>query len=367
VDLFATRVDGSPPPGLSDVPLHALPLPSARDAAARERAAVRANRTFRRALSSAGRFEAVYERYSLWSVAGMQFAREAGIPGVLEVNAPLIEEQAEYRALCDRTTVTRIASQTFGAAHTILAVSQAVADYVARFPGTSDRVHVIPNGVDPFRFPSAVYDRADGLDGVFTVGFVGTLKPWHGLPILVDAFAELYAENPRMRMIVVGDGPWGAQLEERVSARGLTAVTRLTGAVAPQEIPALLAAMDAAVAPYSARPDFYFSPLKVLEYMAAGLPVVASRIGQIEELIADGETGLLCEPDNPRSLADRLRLLRGSPTLRMTLGAAARAAVVKDHTWLEVTRRIFGRAGLTLPVRDVDGRSVNTLVEEARC
>jgi glycosyltransferase involved in cell wall biosynthesis len=155
-------------------------------------------------------------------------------------------------------------------------------------------------------------------------------------------------------------------LEEDLVQRGLSGVTQLTGAVAPLEIPALLASMDAAAAPYSARADFYFSPLKVLEYMAAGLPIVASRVGQIQELIADGETGLLCEPDNPRSLAEQLRLLRDAPALRLKLGAAARAAAVKNHTWLEVTRRIFMRAGLPLPVHEVDARSADTL-QEVRC
>jgi glycosyltransferase involved in cell wall biosynthesis len=359
VDLFAARVDGPPPPGLEDVALHALPLGAAHDPAARERAAMRANRAFHHALARGGNFDAVYERYSLWSFAGMRFARAAGIPGVLEVNAPLIEEQAEHRTLCDEAAATRIAARTFAAAHTIVAVSQGVADYVTRYPGTDGRVNVIANGVDPSRFPSPASCLSQRPGGVFTVGFVGTLKPWHGLPILVDAFADLHAEDSRVRLIVVGDGPWRARFEENLAARGLSSVTRLIGAVPPTDIPSLLTSMDAAVAPYAARPDFYFSPLKVLEYMAAGLPVVASRIGQIPELIADGKTGLLCEPDNPRSLADRLRLLRDTPVLRLKLGAAARAAVMMDHTWMEVTRRIFMRAGLTLPVRDMDARTVN--------
>ena len=81
VDLFAARVDGPPPPGLDDVALAVLPLNASGDAAARERAAVRANHLFRHALALSGPFDAVYERYSLWSFAGMRFAREAGILG----------------------------------------------------------------------------------------------------------------------------------------------------------------------------------------------------------------------------------------------------------------------------------------------
>jgi glycosyltransferase involved in cell wall biosynthesis len=181
------------------------------------------------------------------------------------------------------------------------------------------------------------------------VGFIGTLKPWHGLPTLVEAFAELYREDPTMRLLVVGDGPLGSWLEHGLKASGISHATRTTGAVSPQSIPALLSAMDAAVAPYTARPDFYFSPLKILEYMAAGLPVVASRIGQIQELISDGETGLLSEPDDAHSLADHLRRLRDDPALRYRLGAAARRNVERHHTWLDVTQRIFAHAGVGLP------------------
>ena len=350
VEIFAARVGGTVPPGFEGVAVHKVsnerragPL----DPPARERAAMQANRAFSRALRREGPFDVVYERYSLWSFAGMRYARQAGIPGVLEVNAPLIEEQAEHRALCQRASADRIAMMNFAAAHTIVAVSTGVADYIRRFPGTDERLAVVPNGVDPSRFPSREV-RQRGAGNGFTVGFVGTLKPWHGLPTLVEAFAELHREDPTMRLLIVGDGPLGTWLEHSLDASGISQATRTTGAVSPQAIPALLSSIDAAVAPYTARPDFYFSPLKILEYMAAGLPIVASRIGQIQELISDGETGLLSVPDDSHSLADHLRRLRDDPALRLRLGAAARLEVERRHTWLDVTQRIFAHAGVGL-------------------
>ncbi len=360
VDIFAARVGGDPPPGLEDVAVYPLveqavgrvlkykTRPTTGDAAARERAAMRMNRGLMHALRRHGPFDVVYERYSLWGFAGMRFARQQGIPGVLEVNAPLIQEQAEHRTLCDKAAATRIAERSFSAAHTIVAVSAAVAEYVREITGTVARLTVIPNGVDPSRFPLPDIQKPRARGAGFTVGFVGTLKPWHGVSTLVDAFAELHREDPTSRLVVVGDGPMRVEVTQRLDALGLSAVSRLTGAVAPQSIPALLSTMDAAVAPYAARSGFYFSPLKILEYMAAGLPIVASRMGQIEDLISDGETGLLCEPSCVRSLAERLLWLRDAPALRQELGSAARAAVLKDHTWLDVTQRIFARAGFNL-------------------
>ena len=99
VELFTPRTEGEPPPGLEAVPVHGLPRPTEKEAAARERAALAANDALRSALEREGPFDLVYERYSLWSFAGMEHARAAGVPGLLEVNAPLIEEQVEHHTL----------------------------------------------------------------------------------------------------------------------------------------------------------------------------------------------------------------------------------------------------------------------------
>ncbi len=111
-------------------------------------------------------------------------------------------------------------------------------------------------------------------------------------------------------------------------------------------MPGLLASMNAAVAPYPQLTQFYFSPLKVYEYMAAGLPVVASRIGQLAELIQDGVNGLLCPPGDSVALAGALYRLYSKPELSARLGQAARATVLREHTWEAVVQRILHLAGL---------------------
>src|SRR5262249_52667391 len=232
------------------------------DAAAREQAALRANEGLRADLERHGPFDVVYERYSLWGYAGMAYARAAGVPGLLEVNAPLIDEQAEHRGLADRAAAERVAGRAFGDAAVLLAVSDGVRDYLERYPVARGRVHVLPNGVDPARFPTGLKPSCPGPHGSFTVGFVGTLKPWHGLPGLAEAFARLRAGSPEARLVVVGDGPGRGRLEEDLARHGSRGAALLTGAVDPAEVPGLLASMDVAVAPYPALPGFYFSPLK---------------------------------------------------------------------------------------------------------
>lgn len=346
VELFSSNLEGEPPPGLEALKVHGLPRPPKGEPAGREQAALAANAALRSALLEAGAFDLVYERYSLWSYAAMEWAGDSGVSGLLEVNAPLIDEQAQYRVLVDRQSAERVAERAFAAATALLAVSEEVADWLKRFPGARGKVHVVPNGIRPERFPNQITPAMPGAAGVFTIGFVGTLKAWHGLSTLVAAFARLHASRPEARLLIVGDGPERANLEADLAARGLQPAAILTGAVPPEEIPSLLASMDVAVAPYPALEHFYFSPLKVYEYMAAGVAVVASRVGQLEHLIQSGTNGLLVPPGDPEALAAALRQLQENEPLRGRLGRNARATVLRQHTWDAVVGRIFSLAGL---------------------
>lgn len=351
VDLFTNRVGGATPPGLETVTLHELPgLPKGMTAEEREQAALAANSEWLAALEAAGPFALVYERYSLWSDAGMVYAQQQGIPGLLEVNAPLIEEQDQHRTLCHRAAAETVAQRNFAAASAILAVSEEVAAYLHGAGATKERIHVVPNGVDWTRFAdcSPVVDQELDTPRAFTVGFVGTLKAWHGLESLVEAFALLRHWVPDARLLLVGDGPLREPLAADLAARGLLAATHFTGAVDHSEIPAWLASMDVAVAPYPPLEHFYFSPLKVYEYMAAGRPVVASAIGQITRVITHDRNGLLCPPGEPKALASALLRLHNDRDLAQRLGQAARQTIRQQHTWDVVAKRILA---LATPVR----------------
>lgn len=344
LELFATSLGGAAPVDLEQVIVHSLPAVSGGDRAAREQAALAANPTLRATLAREGPFDLVYERYSLWSFAGMEYAFEAGVPGLLEVNAPLVDEQARYRGLVDRVSAEQVAERVLGAATAVVAVSREIATYLEGYPAVRGRVHVVPNGVNPERFRPALEPLSPASPGTFTVGFVGSLKPWHGLAVLVEAFARLHERAPCTRLLIVGDGPEKENLVSAVSSHGVADAVQFSGAVAPDDVPRLLASMDVGVAPYPELDQFYFSPLKVYEYMAAGLAIVSSRIGQLVDLIEDGVTGLLCPPGDATALAAALNRVRVEPDLRKRLGQAARAAVLRDHTWDAIARRILALA-----------------------
>jgi glycosyltransferase involved in cell wall biosynthesis len=295
-----------------------------------------------------GPFDVVYERYSLWSFAGMHYARSAGIPGILEVNAPLIDEQIRYRGLVNPEAAEHVAERAFHAASMLVAVSDEVATYLNHFGMSHDCVHVIPNGVDTKRFDDQVEPSHATSADCFTVGFVGSMKKWHGIDQLIDAFGCLAQVAADCRLLLVGEGPESESLKTQAqtavaSGRGNV---QMVGAVSHAEIPALLTSMDVAVASYPDLADFYFSPLKVYEYMAAGRPVIASRVGQLSQLIEDGVNGVLYKPEDPAALSAALISLYRNPEQRAQLGRNARSTVVRHHSWNAALARIMDLANL---------------------
>ena len=138
----------------------------------------------------------------------MEYARATGTPGLLEVNAPLIEEQAEHRGLVDRASAQHVAERAFNAAHVLLAVSEEVAEYLKRYSMARDKVQVVPNGVNPDRFAPNQKPSLPTAAETLTVGFAGSMKPWHGLENLLEAFARLHQRLPASRLLLVGGPPF---------------------------------------------------------------------------------------------------------------------------------------------------------------
>jgi glycosyltransferase involved in cell wall biosynthesis len=295
----------------------------------------------------------VIERLSLLAPEGAVAAAEAGVPHVYEVNAPLDEEAARHRKF-ERMEEAHAAFATgFAASRGAIAVSDEVARWVCKQAPSGFPVRVESNGAGPefLAAPDArqliqLERRLRLTGGEFRVGFVGTFRPWHDIDTLLFAASEL-AKNVPTRVLMVGDGPQRNHVL-RTAWSGRAAVT-LAGAVPHHEVPSHLALCDAVAVPY-AEGEVYFSPLKLVEAMAASRPVVASATGPVKRVVTDGRDGLLVPPGDRPAFAAALERLAFEPALRGRLGAEARRTIEREYTWDSVIGRVLKFAA-GLPAR----------------
>jgi len=288
----------------------------------------------------------LYERYALSALAGSLVARRLKIPHVVEVNAPLVEEERRFRELRLGFVARAIERRVLHRADRVVVVSAALERFAMDLGVRAERILVLPNAVDPRRFHPALnageIRHRLSLNGGFIVGFSGTLKPWHGVDHLIHAVAEAASFAPRLKALIIGSGPEESAL--RGLARELGAEERIVfaGSVAHEAVGAHLAACDALAAPYGPLENHWFSPLKVREYLAVGRPVVASAIGQVGESLGESQGVILVPPGDRTALARTLGDLARDPERCEALGRAA--AATASWTWTRLARRLLEEA-----------------------
>lgn len=287
-----------------------------------------------------GDFDLIYERHSLWSFSGMQFAERSGLPFFIEVNAPLSDQQQDYRELDLVETSEVVSSMVLPAADRVLLTTSGLSSYVQSCGVSRRNIRVVPCGVSDAMFADCNRPPR-GKGEPFVIGFLGSLKPWHGIDVLLKAFARLHDISDEYRLLVVGDGPMRSDIESFCRNCHLEDFVTLTGKVDHAEVPEYLARMDAGVAPYPALSSFYFSPLKIWEYAAAGVPIVASESGEIPELFPHKKLALLHPPGKFLKIVKHVEQLRNDPEYGPRLTRRARG-VAREHTWDRLAARIEG-------------------------
>jgi glycosyltransferase involved in cell wall biosynthesis len=277
-----------------------------------------------------------------FTVSYFHASRRLGIPLAMEVNAPA----AESRLYLDQYWHLPIVPEWLEAvkirhADAVIVVSSALRDHLAERSGRPPEQFVVaPNGADPHRFHQALVPDPDverALGGGPVVGFVGSFQKFHGSELLATLMTEVTAARPAARFLLIGDGPDAGAVERR--ARELGGRALFQGRVSHEQIPRLVAAFDVGVMPES---NFYGSPLKVLEWMAAGRGVVAPAYGPLRELIEDGVDGLLFPPGDAQGLVRAVLRLTDDRELRQRLGRAAAARVRSSLTWRHNAARVLG-------------------------
>jgi len=328
--------------------------PPARPSLVEEAAMAAFNRHFLHAVEDAVRaFDPtlIYQRHGVFSLAGLAIAQRLGVPLILEVNSSEVWAREAWSRLYFAGLARSMERTAFERSERLVLISKALIPTVSALGGDERRMVVNPNGVAVDRFDPE--DRAQDLRAALGVGakdvlcaFLGTFTTWHGVLFLAEQVPDLLRADRRLHVLFLGDGDRRAEVQQRLERDAPRERVHFTGLVPPERIPRYLAACDILLSPHLPFEDgseFFGSPTKLFEYMAAGRAVVASRLGQIGDVVEDGKSGILYPPGNGERFAAAVKRLADHAELRHRLGKEARRVVASNYTWeANVGRAVAG-------------------------
>lgn len=283
---------------------------------------------------------------ALNGLAAMGAARRAGLPFCYEIRAFWEDAAVDHGTTTEgslRYRLTRaLETHVVRGADAVFTIAEGLRDDLIARGTPVDKITLIPNAVDARRFAmlherDAELERELGLDGCFVVGFLGSFYRYEGLTLLLDAASALKTSLPRLRVLLVGGGPEEERLHEQASALGLDDTVRFVGRVPHDQIERYYSLVDLLAFPrLSMRLTELVTPLKPLEAMAMGKPVLASDVGGHRELIRHEGTGILFDADDSSALADAISVLAGDAARRQRLVEAGRRFVEQERSWKAV-------------------------------
>lgn len=289
-------------------------------------------------------FVLIHERMETVGGVGTLLASFRHLPHILEVNDPFLELNSPA---IFRSSLRLLKSLQFSGADAIITQTPQIRRAIHDIHPKKE-VFVIPNGADPDAFP--VRELPDNS----RIGFLGSFMPWHGVHHLIEAFRIVAAELKDAELLLMGNpGHMSRYILQKIRSYGLQSRIRLTGAVPSHTIPGLLSSCAILIAPFAPELDpvrrkyyrrfgFWWSPLKIFEYMASGRPVVASGVGMIPDYIKSA--GVIFNAGDIQGLARRIIELLTDRERMKRLGMAGRERVVKIYNWrrmAKLTARVY--------------------------
>lgn len=281
--------------------------------------------------------DAIIERYYNFAGFGVHAGHRLGLPVLLEVNALMVDppEVTKRRldTLLGNPLQRRAVQQCMLADYIITPLHTTVPAEVPR-----EKIIELPWGANVDRFASIAPHTAYTEHDAPTAVFLGSFRNWHGVVDFVRAGLRLIDQGHPYRFLLIGDGP------ERPQAAGIAkaqaARFKFTGRVPYTDIPEKLRYATVGVAPFTTRSHpalqsagFYWSPLKIYEYMAASLPVVTTNIHPLNQVIRDGQEGALFTEDNIDDLANAIHRVMSDREQARRMGARARERMVLNYSW----------------------------------
>lgn len=290
--------------------------------------------------------DAIINRYLIYDFSAIVVGKLLNIPVMYEVNASAVYEREIENRYYIKPLAKWVEQLVFKKSDVVTVVSNELKTYFDTNGYDVSNTIVIPNGVnvekyqEDFEVPPAFQEVAQRWKGKVVLGFLGSLKSWHGIQRVIDIMPALIKKNPNIRLVIVGDGNTRSEIEAKIKEHQLTDHVYISGFIPHDQVPGALSLFDVALAPYNNISNFYFSPLKIFEYMAAGKPVVAPALGQIRELVQSHYTGLLLEENNDKCLEESLITIIEDPINLKQMGQNAKDFITEHYTWKKNAEKI---------------------------
>ena len=283
-------------------------------------------------------------RNLMFQFAPFWLSKRFKIPILLELNALRSMEATLINKQNKITFITRWAERmAVQSADILFCVSEQVKYYLNNFRQESE-ISVIPNGVDTNKFDPEKYDKQLmkkklGLQGKTVLGYAGSYKTWHGVDIAVRII-EMITKTTKTpyHLLLIGNGNGFDRIKAQIEKKNLTSDVTQVDSVAHEEIPQYIACFDYALMSYPDMKSFHGSPLKMFEYMAMGIPVVATDIGQIGEIITDNHTGFLAYPPTPENFVKAI--IDGQDNLDK-IAINSRKLMIDKYSWISNAKKVL--------------------------
>ncbi|SKB59438.1 Glycosyltransferase involved in cell wall bisynthesis [Salegentibacter salinarum] len=295
----------------------------------------------------------VWQHHDLFQTRGLKLAKKLGVPSVLFVDAPYVWESKKWG-------VHRLGWEWFakrrGDAHPckkadlILVVSEDVKRAVMDLGIPESRILITPCTVSQKMFDKAkgsVVRESLGLTNNFVIGWVGSFRKFHSLDLLVEAFLDVSSTMPEAKLLLVGEGPERLRLQEKVENYGLHDRVIFSGNVPHNEIHSYISSFDLAVLPSQSNEGFHYSPLKLREFFAAGVPVIASAVGDVETVVRESHGGWLVRPGSKEAITEMIGKIEKDRTARISAGEKAKSYAITEMGILKQIRMIEDYFGIS--------------------
>ena len=290
----------------------------------------------------------IYDRYITFNASSILAGKRYKIPVILEVNSPLAMERAQQKdeKLYLRRLAFNLERWICANSDKTVVVSTPLKDYLVSMGVPQSKVVVMPNGVNlrkfkPMEKNKKLMRELNIHENNIVIGFVGILRPWHGIDLLLKAFYNITKKIDNIYLLIVGEGPIRDEIEKQIRDYGLTEKVTITGRMPHGKVPDYISLFDIAVSP---KATFYASPMKILEYMAQAKAVVAPKMRNIEDIILDEKDGILFEPDNAMSLQNTILKLSREPQLRLNLEKTAYSKIEGYYKWEDNAQKVIDLA-----------------------